>query len=102
MKVEFTRDFIKIFKKRFSSKPNIQKRFEERLRKFTKSPADSILADHALSGKLTGHRAFSITGDIIKLCKARHDLDGRNSIFDILIKSSIKLQIFKIPSPQYL
>lgn len=64
MKVEVTHDFIKIYKKRFSSKKNIQKRFDERVRRFSENPADSTLADHALSGRLQGHRAFSITGDI--------------------------------------
>lgn len=64
MKIEFTHDFLKIFKKRFSSKSNIQKRFNERVRKFAENPDDPILIDHALSGKLEGNRAFSITGDI--------------------------------------
>lgn len=64
MKIEFTHDFMKIFKKRFSSKPKIQKKFDERVKKFAGNSDDPILIDHALSGKLQGHRAFSITGDI--------------------------------------
>lgn len=64
MRVQFTHGFIKLFKKRFSHRPNFQKRFYERLRKFAKNSQDSVLKDHALSGKLLGHRAFSITGDI--------------------------------------
>jgi len=64
MKVEFTHEFIKIYKKRYSHKPNIQKRFEERLRKFVQDQADSQLHDHPLTGKLEGKRAFSITGDV--------------------------------------
>lgn len=64
MKVEFTHAFIKIFKKRFSSKPSIQKKFDKRIRLFAENPDNPILLDHALSGKLLGHRAFSITGDI--------------------------------------
>ncbi len=64
MKVEFTHEFIKIFKKRFAQKKNIQNRFEERLRKFTEDPQSFLLNDHELSGKLKYHRAFSITGDI--------------------------------------
>lgn len=64
MKVEVTDEFIKIYKKRFSSKRNILKKFDERVRKFAENPADPVLTDHALSGKLQRHRAFSITGDI--------------------------------------
>ncbi len=64
MKIEFTHKFIKNYKKRFSHKLNIQKRFNERSRKFAENPNDPILLDHALSGKLDGYRAFSITGDV--------------------------------------
>lgn len=64
MKVEFTHDFIKNYKKRFSSQLNLQKRFEERLKKFTDNPDEVILAEHALSGKLERFRAFSINGDV--------------------------------------
>lgn len=64
MKVEFTHAFIKIFKKRFSGKKNIHNRFDERVRKFAENPQDVILSDHALTGKLSGNRAFSVSGDI--------------------------------------
>lgn len=64
MKIEFTHKFIKIFKKRFSSKSKIHLKFDERVKKFAINPDDPILLDHELSGKLQGHRAFSITGDI--------------------------------------
>lgn len=64
MKIEFTHEFIKIFKKRFQNKPNFQKRFDERVKKFAQNSQDTLLLDHELSGKLLGYRAFSITGDI--------------------------------------
>lgn len=64
MKVEATDNFKKIYKKRFSSKPNIRKRFDERVRKFAENPNDPVLKDHTLSGKLKGFKAFSVTGDI--------------------------------------
>ncbi len=64
MKIEFTHKFIKIYKKRFSSKSSVQIKFNERTRKFAEDPDDPRLADHALGGKLQGHRAFSITGDV--------------------------------------
>ena len=64
MKVEFTHEFIKIYKKRFSHKPNIQKKFEKRLRLFSVDPTQPILKDHVLGGKMKGSRAFSVTGDV--------------------------------------
>lgn len=64
MKVEFTHDFIKIYKKRFAHKPSVQKKFEERLKLFSENPQEIILKDHTLSGKMEGFRSFSITGDI--------------------------------------
>lgn len=64
MKVELTHGFIKIYKRRFSSKPSIHKRFKERLYKFTQNPDDNVLLNHALGGKMSGFRSFSVTGDI--------------------------------------
>lgn len=64
MKVEFTHEFIKIYKKRFSHKLNVQKKFDERIRLFADDHKMATLKDHALGGKLLRHRAFSITGDV--------------------------------------
>ena len=64
MKAEATHAFLRIFKKRFSHKPNIQKRFDERVRLFVTENKHPLLQDHELSKKLKGHRAFSVTGDI--------------------------------------
>lgn len=64
MKIEFTHGFIKIYKRRFSQKPNIQKRFDQRVRLFAADHQDPLLQNHALGGKLLGNRAFSISGDI--------------------------------------
>lgn len=64
MKVEFTHDFIKIYKKRYSHKINVQQKFDERLRLFVVNESDPVLKDHALGKKMLGKRAFSVTGDI--------------------------------------
>ncbi len=64
MKIESTESFIKIFKKRFSHREKIQKKFDERIKKFVENPYNPVLSNHALTGKLKGYRAFSITGDI--------------------------------------
>ncbi len=64
MKVEFTHEFVKIYKKRFSNKPNVKLRFEEKLRLFVVNENDPILKNHALGKKMLGKHAFSVTGDI--------------------------------------
>ena len=64
MNIYLTKDFKKAYKTRIQSNKNLVKRFEERYDLFEKNPDDPILKDHTLGGKLKGHRAFSITGDI--------------------------------------
>lgn len=58
------RQFIRHYKKRILSYPEIDKKFEERLNLFIQDAKHPLLKDHKLSGRLEGLRAFSITGDI--------------------------------------
>ena len=74
MKIEFTHEFIKIYKKRFSHKPNIQKKFDERTRLFADNHKMATLKDHALGRKLLGYRAFSITGDVRVVYYVREEI----------------------------
>lgn len=64
MKIEATDQFVKIFKKRFAHRANIQKKFDKRARVFAENHQDPLIKDHQLTGKLEGHRAFSVTGDV--------------------------------------
>lgn len=64
MKIHFTKDFKKAYQKRIESNNNLTNRFESRYDLFEDDPTNPTLKDHALSGKLQGYRAFSITGDI--------------------------------------
>ncbi len=64
MKIYPTKNFKKNYKKRIKSNKRLVKRFDERYDLFEENPENPILLDHSLSGKLTGHRAFSVTGDI--------------------------------------
>ncbi len=64
MKVEFTRGFIKIYKKRFGTDADFRRKFENRTRMFSENPKHPLLRDHGLIGEKVGLRAFSITGDI--------------------------------------
>lgn len=64
MKAFFTKDFKKAYAKRISHRKNLVARFEERYDLFIEDQRNPILENHALSGKLEGFRAFSITGDV--------------------------------------
>lgn len=64
MKIEFTKDFIKNYKKRFSHQPNVQNKFEQRARIFEEDHTNIILKEHSLLGTKNNYRAFSITGNI--------------------------------------
>lgn len=64
MKIHFTKDFKKAYQKRIQSNANLNKRFEDRYDLFESDPTNPILKDHELTGKLQGHRAFSVTGDV--------------------------------------
>lgn len=56
--------FEKHFKQRISPNKNLADKFKTRLAQFMAGELGHPLNDHALTGKLTGRRAFSIAGDI--------------------------------------
>ena len=58
MKIHFTKDFKKAYRKRIQPNENLAKRFEQRYDLFENDPSDPILKDHSLAGKLQGYRAF--------------------------------------------
>lgn len=64
MKIHFTKKFKKAYKNRIWSNKNLVKRLEERYDLFVEDSSNEVLQDHALSGKMRGYRAFSVTGDI--------------------------------------
>lgn len=64
MKISFTKDFKKAYQKRIMQNRNLIKKFDERYDNFKEDSSNPILKDHALSGKLQGYRAFSVSGDI--------------------------------------
>lgn len=64
MKAISTKAFKKIYSKRILRNKKLDQRFGERYMLFVKDSSNPALRDHALSGKLKGYRAFSITGDV--------------------------------------
>ena len=62
--------YSKRFKKQFKKlRSGGKKKFEERVNIFIENTSVSLLNDHALHGKLSHYRSFSITGDIRVLYK---------------------------------
>lgn len=61
MKIQFHKNFERAFKK-------LPKKLKEKtivaIQKFSKNPFDKILRNHPLQGRLSGKRAFSVTGDM--------------------------------------
>lgn len=60
MKVKYSKDFIKQYKKANSK---IRKKVDERIISFTKNPQITQLRNHSLRGKYKGCRSIDITGD---------------------------------------
>jgi addiction module RelE/StbE family toxin len=58
------RQFEKNFGKRIAKDARRMAQFEERLALFLSGVRGTPLNDHALTGKLVGYRAFSITSDV--------------------------------------
>ena len=63
MKIFYSKQFKKHYKKRISPKPSLQKQFHSRFKLFMRDSASPLLEDHKLTGKLKSFRAFSITGN---------------------------------------
>ncbi len=59
MKIRFSKNFLKQYKKSRA----IQKKIDERLVLFRQDPHDPILNNHALGGEYKGYRSINITGD---------------------------------------
>ena len=64
MEVKYHKRFLKNYRKRIVLNPKLAEQFAERLRKFKENPADLILKDHRLTGRMEEYRAFSVSGDI--------------------------------------
>ena len=56
--------FRKAYQKRIVRNQNLAERTKECIRMFVENPRSPLLGDHALSGKRSHLRAFSITGNV--------------------------------------
>ncbi len=60
MRIEYSKKFIKEFKK---CPHEMKTHFKNRLNTFIKNPFSQILNNHPLSGELKNYRSINITGD---------------------------------------
>jgi len=63
-KVQYSKRFRKNYKKRFSNKPNVAKKFKTHLDLFIEGKRDAPINDQPLKGEMHGYRSFSVGGDI--------------------------------------
>ncbi len=56
--------FLKLYQKRIAQHGKLDSQFEERFRLFLAGIRGAPINDHALTDKMEGLRAFSITGDV--------------------------------------
>lgn len=64
MNIEYHKNFIKNFKKRFGNNTKIKKQYNKRLQLFVDNLKHPLLQDYSLRGEKLTLRAFSITGDV--------------------------------------
>lgn len=60
MKIDYVKNFLKSYKKLDNK---IQKKFDEKVLIFQKSPTEKILNNHSLKGKYAWFRSINITWD---------------------------------------
>lgn len=79
-KLEYTKQFQRRLKQRYSHQPKVIERLKHHLELFTQGVRKEPLNDHPLTGKLKGLRAFSVGGDIRVVYQETED---RYSLLDI-------------------
>ncbi len=77
MKISYTKNFVKLFKK---LSPKLRVQIIERITLFSVNPLDPQLRDHRLKGKYKQYRSIDITGDY----RALYLLQGDEVIFDVV------------------
>jgi addiction module RelE/StbE family toxin len=85
MQIEYSRHFIKEFKK---CPVFVKIKFKNRLEIFIKDPFHSSLNNHPLIGKLINYRSFNITGDWRAIFE---EIGGDEIIYFVAIGTHSKL-----------
>lgn len=78
MRIDYSKKFVKDYKRRIEYNRKLSKKFDERVQLFVINSRNPILNDHQLSGWLRDYRAFSITGNI----RVLYIIDNEKIVFD--------------------
>jgi addiction module RelE/StbE family toxin len=63
-KLEYTKQFQRRLKQRYSHQPKVIERLKRHLELFSQGIRKEPINDHPLTGKLKGLRGFSVGGDV--------------------------------------
>lgn len=74
MKIFLTPRFRRSYKRLVSKSEKLKNLAVERMAMFEENPRNPLLRDHALKGKLTGYRAFSLAFDLRALYRKEKDM----------------------------
>lgn len=85
MQIEYSKNFIKTFKK---SPQKIKESFKDRLKIFINNPHNQILNNHRLSGKLENYRSINISGNWRAIFK---EIKDKNSVYFIVVGTHSQL-----------
>jgi addiction module RelE/StbE family toxin len=64
MRIKYTQNFLKNYKKRIANNKTLDKQFQERLKLFLLNQRNPLLKTHKLIGAKKNLSAFSVTGDV--------------------------------------
>lgn len=64
MQLNYTKNFLKNYKKRIAKNKHLDKQFQDRLQLFVTNQHSPLLKTHKLIGAKKDLHAFSVTGDI--------------------------------------
>lgn len=73
MQVNYSKGFIKNYKRRIKVFPKLHTQFLNRIELFKTDRTNPSLKDHQLTGDKSEYRAFSITGDMRVIYKISED-----------------------------
>lgn len=62
--LNYTKNFLNNYKRRFSQKIKIRNQIDARIKLFLNDPTNALLKDHKLTGVRKHLRSFSASGDI--------------------------------------
>ena len=87
MEIEYSKNFLKNYRKRIQKESNLDQKFRQKLSLLTKNPKNSLLKKHSLRGKMKKYCAFSVTGNCRVIYKIKkniielYDIGSHNQVY---------------------